>query len=433
MFLRRERSRRPLDEEACAATSIVAEDSVPASGSGEADLGAVCDKVSRLQPDLVLLLGPRDWLEPLASCAPRGCWLIDDNLCDAYSAAQALLLPLLRGEPATAIELELCCGGLLNDAMPPVGLATSWTSTCHASASQQCERALRKLPALLLRALRRLSQAHAPWPPAVVATLRLRASPLPAGSGLRALVSTVTARAKLRWQRERQPYARAPWLVAIRTDDSPLDPEHPGISRFQVMAAAEPLGQQIWADPCVVEDGGRRLVFVEECTPEAPRAHIACIEVPEQGPALWLGKVLDRSYHLSFPQVFRWEEQWYMTVESGQAGLRHSASCRAVSACVAAGGRIDNGAPLRGPGAASPSGTLVPVRQRRRERWQHLGRTVPVRVRFADRSVRASSGQPHRRGCAPRQIGWTLVPSPGTPDPAVTGLRCQLRGRHRIQ
>lgn len=320
VFLRHERSRRPLDEDACAATNIVAENSVPASGSGEADLGAVCARVSQLQPDLILLLGPRDWLEPLASCARRGCWLIDDNLCDAYAAAQALLLPLLLGEPATAIELELCCGGLLNDAMPPVGLATSWSSTCHPSASQQCERALRKLPALLLRALRRLSLAHAPWPPAVVATLRLRASPLPAGSGLRALMSTVTARAKLRWQRERQPYVRAPWLVAIRTDDSPLDPEHPGISRFQVMAPAEALGQQIWADPCVVEDGGRRLVFVEECTPEAQRAHIACIEVPAQGPALWLGKALDRSYHLSFPQVFRWEDQWYMTVESGQAG-----------------------------------------------------------------------------------------------------------------
>ena len=318
MFLRRERSRRPQGEDACAATSIAAEDSVPASGSGEADLAAVCARVLQLQPDLILLLGPRDWLEPLASCARRGCWIIDDNLFDAQAAAQALLLPLLRGETATAIELELS-GDALSNNVPPTVLATSWSSTCHTSASQQCDQVLRKLPALLLRALRRLSQAHAPWPPAVVATLRLRASPLPAGSGLRALVSTVTARAKLRWQRQRQPHM-GPWLVAIRTDDSPLDPEHPGISRFQVMAPAEALGQQIWADPCVVEDGGRRLVFVEERTPEMQRAHLACIEVPAQGPALWLGKVLDRSYHLSFPQVFRWEEQWYMTVESGQAG-----------------------------------------------------------------------------------------------------------------
>jgi hypothetical protein len=141
---------------------------------------------------------------------------------------------------------------------------------------------------------------------------------LPAGAGLRALVRTLAVRFGIRWRQERLPY-EDPWFVLIRQDGEPLHPERPTISHFQALAASDALGMLIWADPCCVEDGDRRLIFVEECTPDASVAHIACLEVPEQGPVRRLGVVLDRPCHLSFPQVFAWDGKWYMTVESGQA------------------------------------------------------------------------------------------------------------------
>ncbi|MDR7134174.1 hypothetical protein J2X06_001358 [Lysobacter niastensis] len=305
-FLRHERSRRPHGSGAFAPVAL------PVSVQG-ADLASVQARLAVLRPDLIVLMGAPDWVEALAPQAALGCWTIDDTLGDADAAAQALLWPLLRGETATAVELELASPG-----QTPIGLATSWGSTCQTSATQQCEHAFRKIPALVLRALRGLQQANLGSPSSRQATLRLKASPLHAGAGIRALARTLAVRFGIRWQHQRQPF-EDPWFVLIRQDRDPLDPERPDITRFQALTASAALGTQIWADPCSIEAGDRKLIFVEECTPDARIAHIACLEVPEQGPVRRLGVVLDRPYHLSFPQVFRWEGTWYMTVESGQA------------------------------------------------------------------------------------------------------------------
>lgn len=305
-FLRHERSRRPHGSGAFAPLAL------PVSVQGP-DLASVQARLAVLRPDLIVLMGAPHWAEALAPQAALGCWLIDDTLGNADAAAQALLLPLLRGETATAVELELACPG-----QAPIGLASSWGSTCQTSVTQQCEHAFRKLPALVLRALRGLQQGSLAEPSSGPATLRLKSSPLHAGAGMRALARTLAVRFGIRWQHQRQPY-EDPWFVLIRQDRDLLDPERPDIPRFQALTASAALGTQIWADPCCVEDGDRKLIFVEECTPDARIAHIACLEVPEQGPVRRLGVVLDRPYHLSFPQVFRWEGNWYMTVESGQA------------------------------------------------------------------------------------------------------------------
>ncbi len=305
-FLRHERSRLH-GAGAFAATTL------PVSmRSGNPD--AVATRVAALRPDLILLRGPDSWAATLAPLAAYGCWLIDDTLGDEGVAAQALLAPLLRGDDATAVELEL-----VSQDSPSARLVASWGSTCKASVTQQCELAFRKMPALVLRSLRRLHQGDHPQGTShAIATLRLKARPVPPLPGLRAMVRTFAERVAIRWRQERQPY-EDPWFVLIRQDGEPLRPERPDVPGFARLVASSALGVQVWADPCCVEDGDRRFVFVEEWTPGESKAHIACLEVPQQGPVRRLGVVLDRPYHLSFPQVFSWERQWYMTVESGQA------------------------------------------------------------------------------------------------------------------
>lgn len=311
-LLRSERARRR--DTAGMFTDVVLDELAnPASVLGCRDTADVEAALAALHPDLILVLGELPWSEELAKYASHGCWVLDDSLFDPDAAAARLLCPLVAGEVATAAELELAA---------PAG--TTWPlqksigATCLTSVTQQCEQVFRKMPALVLRSLRRLHAGEVAWPKASIARLRVRSGPMLPGAGLRAVARTLLARLQWRWRQARLPH-EDPWFVCIRRDDRPLDPELPTITRFEALKPAPDLGPQIWADPCVVEDQARRLVFVEECTPDAPRAHIACLELPEQGPARRLGVALECPWHLSFPQVFLHEGQWFMTVESGQA------------------------------------------------------------------------------------------------------------------
>jgi hypothetical protein len=316
-FLARERARRPHGQAAFAPVALVGSDAVPSASVLEVDanLAALRARIAELQPELLLLLGPQPWATALAGCAERGCWQLDASLADADQAACALLAPVLRGQSETALTLELELPGRV--ALP---LATTWGATCRASASRQRDQAFLKLPALLLRALRRVAEDARALPTRQPARLRLDPAQRPAGPalGVRALASTLAYRLAERWRRARQPF-EDPWFVLLRdagAPGAPLNPQLPTVDRHAVLEAA---GGEIWADPCLVEDAGRRLLFVEETLQSTSKGVIACLELAQDGSARRLGLALEQPFHLSYPQVFRWDGHWYMTVESGQA------------------------------------------------------------------------------------------------------------------
>lgn len=279
------------------------------------DCAIACLHARSLAPDLVLLFGPLEWAAPLAECAPLGCWHLDETLVSPYRAAQAVAGPMLRGEASTETALSLAP---LDAPHAARRLVASRGATQATSLDQQREAVFLKMPALLQRALRQLARGERDDDARRAFRLSLEAAPSGAAGATRTLARSLAARVRQRWQRLRQPHAD-PWFVLARQGGQGTLPDTLQVPTLEALVADASIGPQVWADPCVVEDHGRRLLFVEEGTPDAPKAHIACIDWPVDGPARHLGIVLDRPWHLSFPQVFRWEGQWYMTVESGQS------------------------------------------------------------------------------------------------------------------
>jgi len=268
---------------------------------------ATCDAARAMRPGLILLLGPAAWAEVLAPVAMSGCWWVDAGLADARHGGLSLLRPMLARDSATPLALELAyADGRV------AGLGTSWGAT-EDSFRVQRERALRKLPALLLRALRRLAADGTSLPARRDACLRLA----PAAPGF-AAGARVLLRATVRHLRKRLRKAgpQEPWRLALRRDPVPLDPERPVVGASTVAAAER---GHFWADPCLAEDAGRRLLFVEEF-PEGPgKGVIACLELDDDDHPRRLGIALEEPVHLSYPLPFRWQDAWYMTVESGAA------------------------------------------------------------------------------------------------------------------
>lgn len=273
--------------------------------SADADAPAALQaQLSALCPDLVLLLGPQAWASALAPQAPWGCWHLDASLTDSRYAGLSLLAPMVRGETATHVELVVH-----GHARPPIVLAGSRGRTRATSFLKQRHDAFRKLPPLLLRALLRVAARRRPTLAGSWGTLQLQPQPtLGRATGLRLLMSTVraTGRSMVKRFRDRG------WTLVVRNSGVPLDPGAPVIGSHTLLKA--PKGW--WADPCVVAAEGRTLLFVEEMDLTTNKATIACLELINGG-ACRLGTALKEPGHLSFPQAFCWEGQWYLTVESG--------------------------------------------------------------------------------------------------------------------
>lgn len=275
-----------------------------------ANVAPLRTRIAALRPDLILLLGTDSWATALADRAQWGCWSLDASLIDIRRAGVSLLEPVLRGENATAVELELKCGEA-----DPIHLAMSRGASWPGSFNLQRDEAFLKLPALLMRALRRLTNGDLTLPSGQLARLRLAPTriPLRFGAGLRAFA--ITLRHIARWQvQKRRP--EAPWILLLRHGSAPLDPSAPELGPNSALVARR---DDQWADPCIVEGAGRRLLFAEEYAPRTDKAVIVCLELLPDGNAKRLGIVLDEPFHLSYPQAFTCAGQWYLTVESGAA------------------------------------------------------------------------------------------------------------------
>lgn len=280
------------------------------STSGAADVASLPARITMLSPDLVLLLGPQGWARMLSARLTCGCWYIDASLADPRHAGLGLIGPMQCGEAATRMGLTL---------QPSTGaavdLVASRGSTRAGSFLKQREAAFRKLPVLLLRALRRVASGQVANASGSMATLRLSLAPPTRAAGLRVLpsIARVAARSLTRRYGDQRHGNRRGWTLVVRQDAARLDPDTPALGRFTLLKA--PRGW--WADPCVLVAEGRALLFVEEMAdPGSNKASIACVELVD-GRARRLGIAVEEPGHLSFPQLFRWQGQWYMTLETG--------------------------------------------------------------------------------------------------------------------
>ncbi|HEY5972989.1 MAG TPA: hypothetical protein VIT22_13710 [Pseudoxanthomonas sp.] len=281
----------------------------PEAQQGEGSEGMRA-RLERLKPDLVLLIGFEEWATIMADVAPWGCWVLDASLVNGKHAGLPLLTPILNGEDATPLCLEL---GLAPDRVVPLG--TAWGSTRAMSFSQHRDLAFVKLPAMVMSVLRNLADGVLPIPRQQAAVLRL-APPREAyraGTGFGVFWATVRHAVQWvpQWRRNHKP-----WFVLLRNAGTSLDPASPQMGPNSVLVA--PPGDY-WADPFAVEHGHRQFVFVEEWVGLRRLGIIVCLELLPDGNAQRLGVVLDEDSHMSYPQVFQWEGVWYMTVENGAA------------------------------------------------------------------------------------------------------------------
>jgi hypothetical protein len=87
---------------------------------------------------------------------------------------------------------------------------------------------------------------------------------------------------------------------------------------FQKFKALIPPKDRIWADPFVVSSNGKHYVFIEELMRKTNRGHLSCLVLDQTGDIESSQIIIEKPYHLSYPQVFLYQDTWYMIPESGE-------------------------------------------------------------------------------------------------------------------
>ncbi len=77
-----------------------------------------------------------------------------------------------------------------------------------------------------------------------------------------------------------------------------------------------PPKDRFWADPHILYKDHKYYIFIEEYLYNINKGHIALITMDEKGNYSQPETVLDKSYHLSYPFVFEYDDEYYMIPES---------------------------------------------------------------------------------------------------------------------
>ncbi len=79
-----------------------------------------------------------------------------------------------------------------------------------------------------------------------------------------------------------------------------------------------PPKDRFWADPHIIFEKGKYYLFIEEFLFDKNRGHISLMLMDENGNYGEPVPVLEKPYHLSYPFVFKFEDDYYMVPESAE-------------------------------------------------------------------------------------------------------------------
>lgn len=85
---------------------------------------------------------------------------------------------------------------------------------------------------------------------------------------------------------------------------------------FSALQPLIPPRDRSWADPFPVIREGRCWVYIEEVVHHPKKGRLAVFELSDDGTPGPLTVILERPYHLSYPNVFEYDGAWWMIPES---------------------------------------------------------------------------------------------------------------------
>ena len=272
-------------------------------------------EIRRHDLDLVVRFGFRILRGEALQIAKYGVWSFHHGDNYTNRGGQAGFWEVMREEPATGAVLQVLSeeldGGLV--------LGRCYSSTNPISVTSNKHNLYWQAAPLLEKTLRDLqvqgstlfdeARTESDWT-AYSRSLYKQ----PGGLTMIALMARVATRLVRR--KFHDFLRRDQWFIAYRLSKAGSARDNvPDGSPFRFKELIPP-GDRFWADPIPVAVNDKHYIFFEEFIFGSPRAHICVTEIDHTGAATNTRRVLELPFHLSYPFVFAWQNEWYMIPET---------------------------------------------------------------------------------------------------------------------
>jgi hypothetical protein len=102
------------------------------------------------------------------------------------------------------------------------------------------------------------------------------------------------------------------WFLMYKYNSSPF-PED-----IKSYASLIPPKDRFWADPFIVSKNNKKFIFIEELLFVNNRGHITLLELDNSGKLIDKETIIEKSYHMSYPFVFEFDNEYYMIPETSE-------------------------------------------------------------------------------------------------------------------
>jgi hypothetical protein len=255
------------------------------------------DKIAESNLDLLINFASTEWNKKVSNSAKHGVWF--HTFGDAPGFRE-----VMEDIPTTNLSLK----SLQGDTEQIIYFSSSPTlsklsvgvnnNTCYWKAAAFMARALRDLLTPRRNDAAKASERCA------VAPLRERSKP--GNAAMSGMFLKLTGRAAARAFEKFSSFDQ--WIVGYRFDSEEFKYLIPPADRF-------------WADPFQIKVDDRHYIFFEDYVNSAGRAHISVVEVDRNGIISGPTEVLKLDCHLSYPFIFKWQDDYYMIPETGERNV----------------------------------------------------------------------------------------------------------------
>ena len=85
---------------------------------------------------------------------------------------------------------------------------------------------------------------------------------------------------------------------------------------FSNFKTLNPIKGLFWADPFIITFNNKYYLFVEELNLHSPNGHISVLELDRSGKFLHREIIIEKPYHMSYPFVFKYGDEYFMIPET---------------------------------------------------------------------------------------------------------------------
>jgi hypothetical protein len=281
----------------------------PVDGKGRHTLSPTqCAELRDCKLDVLVQLGSGDLPDALLECAKYGVWSFRYGRYTEAEPEVALFWNLNAGPPTYDLVLQAAIGNPRHDRVLGRYIFASHSFSLEYNLTRDCRR---RAPILL----QRLSDLYRRgWAGIVMEQMGGHAARerIDSGSLNRATVSWFFR--SLRHLFTRLCF-REQWFITCCKSSAPATE----LARIEPFAILAPPRGKNHADPFLFEHKEKTYIFFERYADDEPGT-ICCVELCGNGTLGEIRTVLRRSYHVSYPFVFKWHGDIYLLPETSNNG-----------------------------------------------------------------------------------------------------------------